>query len=315
MRCILVGNYGAGNLGDDALRDYFLTRIRDVEWTVVSARPGPGEMPRLPLGVRSFFSFGWLKTLAAVRSTDAVVFGGGSLFTDAESVRACLLWGLHAFVARLFRTPVLLAFQGIGPFRTRLGEWCAKRVVLGARFVSVRDPQSAERVRRWGRGDVLESFDPVVLLLTVRDVPRTTGSALAVIPRMNSGPEFDAAVGSARGLSAMVKILSMQPDDPAESAVCERLARSLGNAEVIAVRTLESLSCQLAGCTSLVTARYHGALAGIAAGLPMEIIPQHPGDKLDALRSRLASGSTPQDLRRLAEAGERELQKSINMVK
>ena len=84
MKCLLVGNFGVGNLGDEALKDYFLQEFSTVDWTVVSADPqGEKEVARLPGGVRSLLKLQWFKTLFAYRSCDAIVFGGGSLFTDA----------------------------------------------------------------------------------------------------------------------------------------------------------------------------------------------------------------------------------------
>ena len=102
MRCLLISNYGTGNHGDVALKEYFLTRFPEVEWIVLSANAqSPRDVPRLPFGLRSLFTTPWWRTLAALRSSDAVIFGGGSLFTDVESVRACLLWWWHACVARM----------------------------------------------------------------------------------------------------------------------------------------------------------------------------------------------------------------------
>lgn len=74
MHCVLIGNYGVGNFGDEALKEYFLSAFPDITWSVVSARPSGEELPRLPGGFRSLFSH-WWKTLGAIRNTDAVVFG------------------------------------------------------------------------------------------------------------------------------------------------------------------------------------------------------------------------------------------------
>ena len=106
MRYLLVGNYGVGNAGDEILKDYFLERFPGIEWIVCSACPVSGEVWRLPAGVRSFLSFKWLYTLWVLRKSDGMVFGGGSLFTDVESVRACFVWFAHAFAkTQLYTAP------------------------------------------------------------------------------------------------------------------------------------------------------------------------------------------------------------------
>ena len=115
MRCVLVGNYSVGNIGDEALKEYFLSEFPDISWSVVSANPtDPRDVPRLPLGIRSLFT-NWWKTINAIRHADALIFGGGSLFTDIESVWACVIWRAYALLASWCKVPVMLAFQGAGP--------------------------------------------------------------------------------------------------------------------------------------------------------------------------------------------------------
>lgn len=301
MRCLLIGNYGTGNLGDEALKEYFLTRFPEIDWTVLSASPSaPNEVPRLPFGLRSLLT-PWWRTLGAFRRGDAVVFGGGSLFTDVESVRACFLWWWHAFVARIFRKPVLLAFQGIGPFRTRIGESLARSVLRHAQFVSVRDAESAARAKV----PVIESFDPVFSMF---DSASATGDALCVIPRPNAGVDFREAVKNESAKT--IKIISMQPD--AERRMCESLSADL-HAEIVPVHSLMELSAALKGCSRVITARYHGGLAAVALSIPFEAVAQHSGDKLDLLCSAQALGVA--ELRTRLVLGEQELLKSLNMVK
>ena len=318
MRCVLVGNYGTGNLGDEALKEYFLSRFLEIEWTVLSAVPtAPNEVPRFPCGLRSLLIAPWWRSLRALRRSDAVVFGGGSLFTDAESMWACVLWWWHAVIARIFGKPVFLAFQGVGPFRTRLGKWCAKSAVTAADFVSVRDTQSAERVGDWVKTGVrvIQSFDPVFGIFTGEE-SLPSGNTLAVIPRMNSGDDFRTLVMDRvkRDTPQSVRIISMQPDSSQEQRACLCLTGNIGQAaQIIPVRSLSELSDSLRGCSAVITARYHGGLAAIALSIPMIVVAQHPGDKLDLLMRAQELGA--QELRSRLSEGERELQKALNMVK
>jgi polysaccharide pyruvyl transferase WcaK-like protein len=284
MRCVLIGNYGEGNFGDEALREYFLGRFPSVTWTALSARPGPGELPRIPAGIRSFVATPWFRTLRAIRSTDAAVFGGGTLFTDAESPRACLIWWLHAAAARLCGTPIYLAFQGIGPFRRPWAARLARQVVRWAAFVSVRDAASAARVGEWGmHAKCIQSFDPILLLLHEQKSSVEHKNCLVVIPRKNSGDAFRSAVRAAVSGYPSVRILSFQPDDPAEAAYVRALAADVGGA-VAPVRSIAELQNGLRDAGEVVTERYHGAIAALALGIPMRIVAQREGDKLDVLR-------------------------------
>lgn len=316
MKCLLVGNYGAGNLGDEALREYFLSSFPSVQWIALSARPSrPNEVPRLPSGVRSLVSTPWWRTIRELRLADAVVFGGGSLFTDVESAAACLLWWWHGFVARRFRKPLILVFQGIGPFRTKIGRWCARNTVRHAKFVSVRDEESWRQAKRWNSCVVL-SFDPVLNM--VKPAARqTSNEVLAVIPRMNSGSALLKAVSDVSERNApQTRILSLQPDCAAERRACEKIRAAIGpSASVHRVRSIAELAALLGGCGRVITERYHGAIAAIALGLPVEIIPQRDSDKLASLRTILRHPEAVETMRRRLLVGEKELQKIINMLK
>lgn len=297
MRYVLIGNYGVGNLGDEALKDFFLTEFPDIEWKVVSACPEQGEFPRLPAGVRSLFT-PWWRTIGVIRKSDGVVFGGGSLFTDTESLYACFIWWWHARVARLFGKKIILAFQGIGPFRTRAGERLARATVRTASHVSVRDKGSYDRVKSWvapasrspkGEGSnkkVVQTFDPIFALIQNKKSELSTQKLLVVIPRMNSDDKFRERVRSMIGEGSWdaVRILSFQSGNTAERMVCMDIRKKCDvPAEVVAISTLVQLVREVGGATRVLAQRYHGALAALALKKDLEIVPQGEGDKLSSL--------------------------------
>jgi len=300
MRYLLVGNYGVGNLGDEALKEYFLTAFPEVEWVIVGV-----DVPRLPLGLRSLFR-PWWKTIRALRQSDGVVFGGGSLFTDVESVFACLLWWWHAIIARLFGKPVLLAFQGIGPFRTRLGEWCARSVVRRAEHLSVRDPISFSRVNGWYLNtEIVQTFDPIFSLIEGKKYNQSSQNVFIIIPRHNSGETF---VDRARevltgGQWKRVRILSLQPADVQEKRVCDRLREALGDhVEVVPISSIDQLAQEVAQASFVLSQRYHGALVAAALESDVEICAQGSADKLQGLEMMVQSWNT-EALLRLVEEG------------
>ncbi|MBI3336533.1 polysaccharide pyruvyl transferase family protein [Candidatus Peregrinibacteria bacterium] len=316
MRYLLIGNYGVGNLGDEALRGYFLdafpaapcsdakaSTTGEVEWVVVST-----DVPRLPLGARSFFGTPWWKTVRAYVKSDGIVFGGGSLFTDSESIKAPLLWWWHAVVAWVFRKPIFLAFQGVGPFRTTLGEWLTRWVVQHATFVSVRDRASFDRVRQW-RSDIVLTFDPVLISLSSAEYPPHWGGMkggggdlfdplslslspreremLVVIPRSNSGAVFiDRALAIYNQQSFdHVLILSLQPNCSCEKAVCKKIQEHIPPAQILSVHSLSEFSHIMVSASFILSQRYHGALAALALGVPFETMAQAEGDKLSMLKN------------------------------
>jgi polysaccharide pyruvyl transferase CsaB len=317
MRCLLIGNYGVGNVGDEALRDYFLRRFPEQEWTVVSAHPLGSEVPRLPAGLRSLLRTSWWRTIGAMRHSDAVIFGGGSLFTDIESPFACFLWWLHAAAAKVMGRPVYLAFQGIGPFRTQRGERLARRVVEKAAFVCVRDSESATRIASWKLSTpCVLSADPVFLLAHTHHSQRVQ-NVLAVIPRRNSDAAFQSLVKSRIAEDSLCRILliSLQPDDLSEQKVLREL-RSLApeRTEIVAALDIDALLNAVASASRVLTQRYHGAIAAVALRVPVEICPQGEGDKMWALRKALENNPEAEAKKLFEDAlrGEKALKAALN---
>lgn len=312
VRLLLVGNYGVGNLGDEALKEYFLRVFPEAQWQVVSASPQEGELPRLPLGFRSLFT-PWWKTLRALERSDGVVFGGGTLFTDLESSRACFLWGWHAFVAWVFRRPFFLVFQGVGPFRTGVGRWCARWALRHAALVSVRDDASLRRVQSFKLNKkIIQTFDPVISIVPSHNPGDGAQNVLIIIPRKNSGVPFRER---ARQLSKNrawedIIILSLQPDDRSEQEICRALQNVLGeNARVVPVRAFADLVCELFVASFVFSQRYHGALVALALDKECEVLPQGAEDKLAELIGRKHVPA----LRSLVEVGEEALRAALSL--
>lgn len=284
MRCVLVGNYGVGNLGDEALREFFLKEFTEVEWIVVSGNlHAPNEVPRLPLGLRSLFK-PWRRTINAIRQSDAVVFGGGSLFTDTESAWACVVWGAYALAARLFGKPYYLAFQGIGPFRTLFGHVMTQIVCSHAAFISVRDEESMKRILPWKTKLVpLLTFDPAFSLFATFMKGLPDEKLLAIIPRANATEDFFRAAAEKMKAHNRVLVLLLEPAQEQESV--KRLQTlQTKPLEIIPVHSVTALMEALSRASEVLTQRYHGGLAALALGIPVTAMPQRPNDKLSTLR-------------------------------
>jgi hypothetical protein len=83
----------------------------------------------------------------------------------------------------------------------------------------------------------------------------------------------------------------MQPDDPSEQAWANAFSAMIGlPVERVPTVTLKDLMRAVAGSRLVITERFHGALAALAAGVPVEIVPQGTGDKLHELQQNIAAG-------------------------
>lgn len=283
---MLVGNYGVGNLGDELLRSYFVEAFPELSWCIVVVSPREkSEYSRLPAGIRSLLSLRWIKTLCAMRKADAFVFGGGSLFTDIESLRACILWFLHAAAAKCLRKPIILAFQGVGPFRTRVGEALARKSFSWASHISVRDDVSFTRMQSWKLNTkIVQSFDPIFCLYCREKTDDCIKNVITIVPRKNSDAIFLDVVKKEceEHPQAPLHILLLEPE--AEQQIITLFQENLpASCEVYPCGTLQELFRRLSSATLVITQRYHAALAALALRIPLRIVPQGEGDKLHAL--------------------------------
>lgn len=152
-RIVLIGNFGATNAGDELILAGFLRKlVRDCPRARVTVlgydpqvvRQWHGVMAErlLPFGLRSLLAGRLRQTVKVLREADAVIFPGGGLFTDTESIFAVILWGLHLLLARYYWRPVYLLGQSVGPFRTELMRKLSRFVLSKAEWIGVRDQAS-----------------------------------------------------------------------------------------------------------------------------------------------------------------------------
>ncbi len=304
-------------MGDEELRSYFERAFPEIEWRVITAKPlSTTDLPRLAGGVRSLFSLQWLRTLVAFARADAIVFGGGTLFADHESVHACFLWYSYVFCARLFRVPLAFAFQGVGPFRTFLGRFFAGLAYRSASFISVRDDLSFERTLSFRPlVTVHRTIDPVFpsLLSALPPVSPPSSAVLAIVPRQNSTPLFFDTIRSlcsSRSFSAVHLLFLQEGDDCVLDALQPALPPSLPYTSVLC-RSAHDILSALLPASLVCTQRYHGALAALALEKETIIIPQMVGDKLDALQHTHLSS---EEQHRRYEVGEQELRQWLERV-
>lgn len=155
MRLVLSGYYGFRNSGDEAVLLSILSALEqagreqgvavtpvvlsgDPEWT--SRQYGVEAVPRMKLGA----------VRAALRASDGLISGGGSLLQDATGMGSIPYYlGIMA-LARWCGKPVFVYAQGIGPVNRAIFRGPIARAFRKAAYVSVRDEESAALLQRFG---------------------------------------------------------------------------------------------------------------------------------------------------------------------
>lgn len=156
MKIGIVGNYGATNIGDDAILTVMLKSFSGHKITVFSANPdkitheyGVDSVNLFPLGIRSILKYGFRRSIKAMKDVDIVILGGGGLFQD-DYLYACILWSWQVFYAKRFKKPLFIYGTGVGPLKTWFGKKLTKWVYKQADVITVRDDYSRDLLHKIG---------------------------------------------------------------------------------------------------------------------------------------------------------------------
>ena len=153
IQAVLCGYYGKGNGGDEALLASLLQMLpASVTPLVLSGNP---EQTRDRYGVESCDRMDALQVLQALRQSDVLICGGGSLIQDVTSIRNPLYYGGLMGIAQQLGVKTIALAQGIGPVNSPVTRWVARRAFGGCAAVSVRDRASAFLLHDWGISSVM----------------------------------------------------------------------------------------------------------------------------------------------------------------
>jgi polysaccharide pyruvyl transferase CsaB len=149
---LIVGSYGASNIGDEVMLELIIENLTrnsikyvlsgDVQDTGKRHKSLNDIAPHLPFGLRSLFSFKWLKSFRLIRKADTVLLGGGGLFVDDYRLRAVLLWSWHIFWFWMLKKRIILFANSIGPLKTATGKRLTQWALGKCEKIIVRDPLS-----------------------------------------------------------------------------------------------------------------------------------------------------------------------------
>lgn len=174
-KILLCGNYGAGNIGDEAILRCFLHDLRENEITVISANPAEttkkysvNSIFPLPSGIRSWlksrFSYKCRKELKRTKKafldSNLFILGGGTLLTDTPRA-SMFVWGAQVKEAIRLNKPFEILAGGIGPLNSKWAKKWAVKILKSAKKITVRDKKSCQLVKKLTSLNVEIVKDPV----------------------------------------------------------------------------------------------------------------------------------------------------------
>lgn len=155
QKLVISGYYGFHNSGDEAVLKSLLTALEEeshrsnvtIEPIVLSGDP---EWTTSMYGVRSVHRMKLKEVREAIKESDGLISGGGSLLQDATGLKSIPYYLGVIKLAQWLKKPTFIYAQGIGPVNRKIFNPMIRSVFKACNYVSVRDEQSAEYLRGLG---------------------------------------------------------------------------------------------------------------------------------------------------------------------
>lgn len=281
IQAVLCGYYGKGNGGDEALLVSMLEMLPShVKPLVLSANP---RATTKNYGVKSYDRMNSGSVIRALKESDVLILGGGSLIQDATSMRNSIYYGGLMGLARQFGLQTIAIAQGIGPVKQPLTQWIAKRAFGNCLALSVRDLTSAALLAEWGIASTIAP-DPVWTLaatavpeitsipspkiaVTLRSHPKLTNQRLDTLTK--ALVDLQIATGS------YILLVPFQPTTDMQLAQ-QIQAELTANSQVVALTDPKQLKGVFQGVDLAIGMRYHSLIMAAAEGCKCWAISYDP---------------------------------------
>lgn len=290
MAEILVsGYYGFSNAGDEAILGGIISALRAIDptvrFTVISSKV---VRTRAIHGVEAVSRGDLRAILKAIRRSDILLSGGGSLLQDVTGMKSIPYYLGVTTLGKLGGLPVMFYAQGVGPVRRTISQTLIS--ILGNLAVdraTVRDEESAVELRRLGLGrkPITVTADPALAL----PVP-SREAGLAILQQEGitpSGPLIGVAIrpwrfAEKRMLGALAQaldeiaaetggtILFVPMQYPQDVAAAREVAALMQRPPVLFEGNVPYYDIQavIAACDLVVGMRYHSLVFAAMAGVP-----------------------------------------------
>ena len=286
-RITISGYYGFGNIGDEAVLAGIIETFRrlgiQTTFTVLSGNPSRtiAEHP----GVLSANRFSLPELLRAIRQSDLVISGGGSLFQDVTSIASPHYYLFVLRLARMLRRKTMVYAQGVGPLVRESTKRAVARALNRTDLITVRDPDSKRVLEHIGVEKPIHlSSDPSFLVIPdIRAADKLlaergwAGNRLLGVslrwwkgadrwlPQIVQGIEL-----AAREMDVLCIHIPMQPSEDT------RLTRNLSNAMEVPADSVKVAKGLFARCDLVVGMRLHSLMFAVSSGVPFVPLAYDP---------------------------------------
>ncbi len=281
IQAVLCGYYGKGNGGDEALLVSMLEMLPPtVKPLVLSADP---RATSKSYGVKSYDRMNSGSVVRALKESQILILGGGSLIQDATSARSSIYYGGLVGLAQQFGLKSIAIAQGIGPVDKPLTRWIAKRAFGSCKAVSVRDPASAALLQSWGISSVMAP-DPVwsMSATPVPEIARISSPKIAVTLRLHpelTNARLDILIQALVHLQAAtgshILLVPFQPTTDVD--IAKQIQAEIGeNSHVVILSDPKQMKGLFQGVDLAIGMRYHSLIMAVAEGCKSWAISYDP---------------------------------------
>ena len=295
FRALVIGFYGAPNVGDEALLDIVLHRIHELGGEAMVVSIDPLLTTRMH-GVRSVDYTNLGEVVKALQLCDVVIMGGGGIFQDHHPFHLEALYLPNSNDIAAYARPLMAAIQlgipyliwghGVGPLQRPAAQDVVREVFNHARAASVRDEASLQLLRRIGVSkDVLVAPDPGWLFsryhpLSPDPCPQQDAPVLAVVLReWEKGQWKNALAGALRAVVPVhwrIHWISFQTPGETSGAVSDMplieevrdLVGPRPGDRVHTPATPQQAWELLGACDAVFSMRLHASILSLLAGKP-----------------------------------------------
>lgn len=268
---VISGYYGYGNFGDEAILYTLIQKLNsyDADITVLSGNP---DFTTLNYYVKSVKNFSLHKVIKAIKQSDILISGGGSLLQDATSLKSLLYYLSIIALGLCFRKKVIIFAQGIGPVNNRVAAMLTGFLLKRCEYVSVRDENSLKLLETWNVHANLVC-DPIYSFPFVNsETTDTVGVQLRNFKSMNDRLLKKIALQLVKDFpDKKIEVISLQ--DLIDLPVCNRFSEFLknikpdANVEVISGLSGKYVVEKLSKLDYLIGMRFHALLLAMKFGV------------------------------------------------
>lgn len=140
-KLVLSGYFGYDNSGDEAILYTIVEGLRNrgIEPIILSGNP---EKTAQVYRCKTYNRMNFDEVREAIKESDGLISGGGSLLQDATSVKSVIYYLSVIQLAHLSKKPVFFYSQGVGPINKKFLYYPMRFVLNKCTYLSVRDKES-----------------------------------------------------------------------------------------------------------------------------------------------------------------------------